>query len=102
VIVSACYAGVLLRPLVNANTIVLTASDARSTSFGCDNERERTYFGDALFDRSLKPGVTLEAAFAAAKKLIARWEKRDGFDPSNPQAHFGPALVTKLAPLYWR
>jgi hypothetical protein len=102
VIVSACYSGVFLRPLVNDHTIVLTAADARSTSFGCDNERDWTFFGEALFGRSLKPGVTLEAAFAAAKKLIAQWEKRDGFTRSNPQSHFGPALVKKLAPLYLR
>src|SRR5215831_21046732 len=34
-IVSACYSGTFVPPLANDNTIVLTAADAQSTSFGC-------------------------------------------------------------------
>jgi Peptidase C13 family len=99
VIVSACYSGIFVKPLANANTIVLTAADVRSASFGCAEGREWTYFGDALFQHSLKPGTDFRAAFAKARGLIAEWEKRDRFTPSNPQGHFGEALVRKLAPL---
>jgi len=74
-------------------------ADHRSTSFGCSNEREWTYFGDALFDRNLQPEVSLEDAFLSAKLTIGQWEARDGLTPSNPQGHFGPALVAKLAQL---
>src|ERR1700677_939467 len=49
VIVSACIAGVFVPPLANDDTIVLTAADAKNTSFGCSPERDWTYFGDALF-----------------------------------------------------
>ena len=48
VIVSACYSGTFVPPLANDNTIVLTAADAKSTSFGCAPERDWTYFGDAF------------------------------------------------------
>ena len=41
--------------MANDDTIVLTAADARSTSFGCAAGREWTYFGDALFKQSLQP-----------------------------------------------
>src|SRR3954466_4201120 len=37
VIVSSCYSGIFVEPLANDDTIVLTASDAKSPSFGCAN-----------------------------------------------------------------
>jgi Peptidase C13 family len=99
VIVSACYSGIFVKPLANENTIVLTAADAKSTSFGCAEGREWTYFGDALFQHSLKPGTDFQVAFGKARGLIAEWEKRDRFASSDPQGHFGEALMRKLAPL---
>jgi hypothetical protein len=100
VIVSACYGGVFVPPLANDDSIVLTAADARSTSFGCAAGREWTYFGDALFKQSLQPGTDFKHAFDHARILIRGWEVLDRVPPSNPQGHFGPALVTKLDPLF--
>jgi len=100
VIVSACYSGTFVPPLANDNTIVLTASDAKSTSFGCAPERDWTYFGDALFRQSMRPGRDFQRAFDNARVLIQGWELMDRARPSNPQAHFGPALVARLAPLF--
>ena len=75
VIVSACYGGVFVEPLANDDTIVLTAADARSTSFGCAAGRDWTYFGDALFKQSLHSrerisgarSITRASSFAAGK-----------------------------------
>jgi hypothetical protein len=100
VIVSACFAGVFVPPLATDDTIVLTAADAKSTSFGCAPQRDWTYFGDALFRQSLRPGRDLQHAFDNARTLIHGWELMDHATPSNPQAHFGPALVAKLAPFF--
>ncbi len=100
VIVSACYAGIFVPPLANDNTIVLTAADATSTSFGCAPERDWTYFGDAFFRQSVRPGRDLQHAFDNARVLIQGWELMDHARPSNPQAHFGPALVARLAPFF--
>ncbi len=101
VIVSACFSGTFVPPLANDTTIVLTAADAKNTSFGCAPERDWTYFGDALFRQSLRPGRDFQQAFDNARVLIQGWELMDGgARPSNPQAHFGPALVAKLAPLF--
>ena len=97
VIVSACYSGTFVPPLANDNTIVLTASDAKSTSFGCAPERDWTYFGDALFRQSMRPGRDFQRAFDnAARSLISGLELMDRARPSNPQAHFGPTLVAQL------
>jgi hypothetical protein len=97
VVVSACYSGTFVPPLANDDTIVLTASDAKSTSFGCAPERDWTYFGDAFFRQSIRRGTDLQHAFDSARILISGWEMMDRAPPSNPQAHFGPALVGKLA-----
>jgi hypothetical protein len=100
IIVSACFSGVFLKPLANDHTIILTAADENSTSFGCTSEREWTYFGDAFFNHGLQGGGTIEEAFLDAKVSIGQWEARDGLSPSNPQGHFGSLLMKKLAPVY--
>ena len=100
VIVSACYSGTFVPPLANDNTIVITAADARNPSFGCAPGREWTYFGDAFFNRALRPGVDMQRAFNGARITISGWELADNLTPSNPQAHFGPALIEKLAPVF--
>jgi len=100
VIVSACFAGVFVPPLANDDTIVLTAADAKNTSFGCSPERDWTYFGDALFRQSMRPGRDFQHTFDNARTLIHGWELMDHATPSNPQGHFGPALVAKLAPFF--
>jgi len=100
VIVSACYAGIFVPPLANDNTIVIAAADAQHTSFGCAPERDWTYFGDAFFRQSLRPGWDFQHAFDNARVLIHGWEIMDRAVPSNPQAHFGPALLAKLKPVF--
>jgi Peptidase C13 family len=99
VIVSACYGGVFVKPLADDDTIVLTAADDKHTSFGCAPGRDWTYFGDALFNQALRPGVDLKYAFSHARLMIAGWERMEGLTPSNPQGHFGSALLDKLAPV---
>nr|AIA15935.1 Peptidase C13 family [uncultured bacterium] len=99
VIVSACYSGVFAKRLASPSSIVLTAADESSPSFGCSNEREWTYFGDAFFNQSLSEGVSLEQAFEDAKVKISQWETRDELPPSSPQGHFGAVISEKLAKL---
>ena len=86
--------------LANDYTVVITAADAKHTSFGCAPERDWTYFGDAFFHQSLHPGADFENAFDHARVLIHCWEMMDHLTPSNPQGVFGRALVTKLAPFF--
>jgi hypothetical protein len=99
-IVSACYSGIFVKPLASESTIVMTAADERHPSFGCAPGRDWTYFGDALFNQSLRPGLDFQRAFANARMLVSGWELKEGLQPSNPQAHFGSELVEKLKPLF--
>ena len=100
VIVSACYSGIFVPPLANDDTMVLTAADAVSSSFGCAAQREWTYFGDAFFRHGLQSAADFAQAFDHARSLIRGWETLDHLPPSNPQAYFGPALAAKLDPLF--
>jgi len=99
IIVSACYAGAFIPPLENPRTIVLTAAAADRTSFGCSNDRDLTYFGEAFYRDALPRARSIEAAFATAKSAIDARERREGFTPSNPQSYFGAALTPRLAAL---
>jgi hypothetical protein len=99
VIVSACYSGTFIEPLENENTIVITASDANNTSFGCADDRDLTYFGEAFLRDALPKATSLEGAFEAARKAIAKREGAEKLTPSNPQIFVGGAIREKLASL---
>jgi hypothetical protein len=90
VIVSACYSGAFIAPLMDENTIVLTAAAPNRTSFGCQPSRDWTFFGDAYFNHAVRGGASLVPAFDEAKVLIERWEREQNLTPpSNPQRHVG-------------
>lgn len=95
-IISACYSGSFVAPLRNQNTLILTAAHADRTSFGCSNENEWTYFGDAYFNIALRSESSFIAAFDKAKETISIWEKRDGLEPSQPQMFLGDAIAARL------
>jgi hypothetical protein len=97
VIVSACYSGIFVEPLQSANTLVITAADADHTSFGCADDRELTYFGEAFLRDALPRAPSLEAAFKEAQTLIAKRERAEKLTPSHPQISVGDAIRRKLA-----
>jgi hypothetical protein len=97
IIISACYAGGFIESLRDPQTIVITASAADRTSFGCSNDRDLTYFGEAFYRDALPGARSLRTAFDAAKTAIAARERREHVTPSDPQAYFGPEMEAKLA-----
>ena len=97
IIISACYAGGFIETLRDPQTIVITAAAADRTSFGCSNDSDLTYFGEAFYRDALPEAGSLRAAFDAAKTAIAAREKRERVEASNPQAYFGAKLEAKLA-----
>lgn len=97
VVVSACYSGAFIDALRDEHTIVLTAAAADRTSFGCGDDRDLTYFGEAFYQDAIPGAPTLRAAFEQAREEIAAWEKKEQFVASDPQAFFGAAMEKKLA-----
>jgi hypothetical protein len=96
IIISACYAGAFIDSLKNPQSIIITAAAADRTSFGCSNDRDLTYFGEAFYRDALPDAHSLRDAFEKAKSAIAARERREHVDPSKPQAYFGAELEAKL------
>ena len=96
IVVSACYSGSFINELKSPDTLVITASAANKSSFGCSNEAEYTYFGQAFFAESLPKLRRFQPAFEAASKRIAEREKMMGFEPSEPQLVMGEAIKAIL------
>ncbi len=112
-IISACFSGNFILPFSDPNTMILTAAAADKTSFGCQPNREWTYFGDALFNHSLRSGASLASAYDSSLGLISKWEQKlvDEWEalpasqksqqpkpePSNPQGQTGDAVAPLVA-----
>ena len=97
IIISACYAGGFIDSLKDPRTIVITAAAADRTSFGCSNDADLTYFGEAFYRDALPEARSLRDAFEKAKSAVAMRERRERVDPSRPQAYFGAEMEAKLA-----
>jgi hypothetical protein len=97
IVISACHAGAFIEPLKDADTIVLTAAAADRTSFGCSDDRDLTYFGEAFYRDALPRASSLEQAFALTRTAIAAREQAEQVTPSDPQAWFGSRIAQRLA-----
>ena len=89
IVVSACFAASWIPALANANTIVITAAAKDRTSFGCDDQRDMTVFGEAMIGSMGSPKVSLHDAFEDAKRKIAAEETKEHETPSQPQVYVG-------------
>lgn len=96
VAISACYSGGFIEPLEDERTLVMTASDADNTSFGCGADSDLTYFGKAYFDEALRGTFSFETAFERARSTIARREQTLALTASNPQLFVGRAIAAKI------
>lgn len=92
IIISACFAGSWIEPLASPTTIVLAAAAADRTSFGCDDSRELTLFGESLLGELAHTDLSLATAFARAKARVAASEREERITPSLPQARVGAAM----------
>ena len=100
IVVSSCYSGAFFDALRDDDSMILTASAKDRHSFGCSNEADFTYFGKAYFDEALRTTDSFSEAFDRALPVIAGREKKDGYDPSDPQRHVGARIEATLAA--WR
>ncbi len=93
--ISACFAGAWVAPLAGEDTLVMTASDADHTSYGCGKRSTLTFFGRAMYDEQIRNTTrSFEEAHAAARKVIDQREKEAGKDDgySNPQIKVGSRI----------
>jgi hypothetical protein len=97
VVVSACFSGAFVKPLARNETIVITAASKSRSSFGCSDDRELTYFGEAFFRDALPGAAHLRDAVEASRRGIRMRERAERMRASHPQSHFGPSMEAKLA-----
>ena len=95
VIISACYSGIFL-PLADADTQVITAADATHPSFGCEKAATWTFFGRAFFNEALPKTDNLRDAFELARAAVLARERRERYEPSNPQMAGGQSFSGRL------
>lgn len=94
IVISSCYSGGFIPALKDERTLIMTASRTDRVSFGCSEEADFTYFGNALFAQALNQTDDLQRAFKLAKEAIAEREQADGFEASAPQI-WAPKGVVK-------
>ena len=94
VIVSACFSGSWIPALASDDTIVIAAAAKDRSSFGCDERRRLTYFGEAFLEGPLARGASLRDAFESARGTVGKWEENQGVMPSLPEASVGRNLQT--------
>jgi len=97
--ISSCYSGGFIPALSTPDTVVITASDARHTSFGCSDDADFTYFGRAFVDEALAHEHSLKGAFEQARATVREREQAEGFDASNPQMFVGSDMAASLPAL---
>lgn len=102
IVVSACYSGGFIQPLQDEHTMIITASSATRTSFGCGSMSDATWLAQALFNEELRKTWSFETAFAAASQSIAERERAQGYEPSEPQLFVGADIRRKLAEIEGR
>ena len=96
IVISACYSGAFMESLQDPDTIVIAAAAADKTSFGCSDDRDLTYFGEAFYRDALPTAATLQQAFERAKAALAVREKQEHESASEPQAFFGSEISAVL------
>ncbi len=99
IVISACYSGGFIEPLKNDYSLIITAARKDKTSFGCSNENDFTYFGEAYFKDQLSKRFSFTEAFRQASQAIAEREKQEGIEASYPQMYVGAAMDSKLREL---
>jgi Peptidase C13 family len=99
IVVSACYSGGFIEPLRDANTLIITASAADRSSFGCEPGRDFTYFGEAYFRSALAKTRSFSEAFGIARDLVDSQERSEKLAPSRPQMELGDAISKRLGEL---
>lgn len=99
ILISACYSGGFIQQLQNENSLIFTAAAADKTSFGCANENDFTYFGEAVFDQIKREPYSLESSFKMVIEKIKQRELSEKLPHSEPQLFIGSMMLDKLKQL---
>lgn len=96
IFISSCYSGTYIPELKDETTTVITAASATTTSFGCSNTSEITWFAKAFFSELPNDTVDLKEQFAKAVEKVKVWEEEKDYEFSNPQIWMGKKAPKQL------
>jgi hypothetical protein len=96
VIISACFSGVFVPALADANRMIMTAADAEHSSFGCSEADKYPYF-DACMLQSLPDATNFITLGPKVQACVAEREQETHMPfASNPQVYVGANLKMML------
>lgn len=99
VVLSACYSGGFMGSLSRPNRMVVTASRADRSSFGCGADADYPYFDNCVI-QSLDGATDFIALAHRARDCVAARERAEGLSPpSEPQVSIGATLQLLLPTL---
>lgn len=99
VILSACFSGVFIPSIADANRAVFTAARPDRTSFGCSESDKYPYYDACVLSAFPKVGDFVALANAAKACVAAREIAEGAKPPSEPQVAVGAAIRPEL-PFY--
>ena len=86
VLLSACHSGSFVPALANGTRVLLTASAADRSSFGCSPKSTNSWFIESLLEQGMHPALSWSDSFARTAKRVDAKEKELKLLPSLPQA----------------
>jgi hypothetical protein len=93
IVMSACFSGQFVAPLMGDNRIIMTAARPDRTSFGCGEMDHYTYFDDC-FLRALDMSGDFPSLAQLGQRCVAEREAQmKATPPSEPQISVGPQMV---------
>ncbi len=97
-LVSACFSGSHMAALKQDHLLVMTASDARSPSFGCNDKEVNTWFvRELLAALETDSDKALSHVWQRTLGTVAAQEKKLGLKPSFPQMQSSARMEPYLA-----
>ena len=96
IVISACFSGSFIDALAGTRRLILTAADADSSSFGCNDQNEWTEWGRAFFAVALERTRDPRAAAEMAREMVALREVEQDMPPSSPQISEGDEIGAVL------
>src|SRR5262249_43663260 len=97
-VVSACYSGGFVEPLRDDNTIVITASAADRTLFGCKADRDFPCFAEAFCGEARAKAASCPEPFDIARQLVTEREAAERLPAALPQIAVGRSIGELLRP----
>jgi hypothetical protein len=99
IVMSSCYSGQFVAPLMGDNRIIMTAARPDRTSFGCGEMDHYTFFDDC-FLRAVPMAGDFPSLGGLVQQCVAEREhEMKATPPSEPQVSVGPNVIFTLR---WR